>query len=139
VNLVLSDATLLGAGHDPGLVLGGGTGVPAPVPGQVARNLVAAGLDADAVWLRRLYADPAGRLVGASSRSRFFADGLADVLRVRDQGLCRTPHCDAPVRHLDHVVPVAAGGSTDEANGQGLCEGCNQAKNAGTPRQEVVA
>lgn len=139
VNLVMSDATLLGAGHEPALVAdGGGAGVAAVVPAQVARNLVAHGLDADAAWLRRLYAAPGGRLVGASSTGRFFADGLAEVLRVRDQGLCRTPYCDAPVRHMDHVVPSSRGGPTDVDNGQGLCEACNLAKNAGTIRQEVL-
>lgn len=134
VNLVLSDATLLGAGHEPALVLDG-AGAGGLVPAQVARNLVAAGLDADAVWLRRVYADPAGRLVAASSTSRFFADGLADLLRVRDQGLCRTPYCDAPIRHVDHVLPAGRGGPTEADNGQGLCEACNLAKNAGTLRQ----
>src|SRR5699024_5031944 len=57
-------------------------------------------------------------------------DGLAALLRVRDQGLCRTPFCDAPVRHLDHVVPAAQGGETTAHNGQGLCEACNLAKGA---------
>lgn len=136
VNLVISDATLLGAGHEPALVLDG-AGAGGQVPAQVARNLVAHGLDADAVWLRRLYADPAGRLIAASSASRFFADGLASLLRVRDQGLCRTPYCDAPIRHVDHVVPAARGGPTEEENGQGLCEACNLAKNTGTLSQEA--
>lgn len=133
VNLVLSDATLLGAGHEAAFVVDGPVG--GAVPAQVARNLVANGLDADAVWPRRLYADPAGHLVAASSASRFFADGLADLLRVRDQGLCRTPYCDAPIRHLDHVVPAARGGPTEGENGQALCEACNLAKNAGSIRQ----
>ncbi len=130
VSLVVSDATLLGAGHEPGLVLDA-AGAGGAVPAQVARALVAGGLDAGAAWLRRVYADPAGRVVAASSSGRFFADGLADVLRIRDQGLCRTPYCDAPVRHLDHVRPAADGGPTDLENGQGLCEACNLAKNAG--------
>ena len=130
VNLVVSDATLLGAGHEPA-VLVDGAGAGGLVPAQVARNVVAHGLDADAAWLRRVYADPAGRLVAASSSGRFFADTLADVLRVRDQGLCRTPYCDAPVRHLDHVQPAAHDGPTELENGQGLCEACNLAKNAG--------
>lgn len=130
VNLVVSDAVLLGAGHDPA-VLVDGAGAAGMVPAQVARNLVAHGLDADAAWVRRIYADPAGRLVAASSAGRFFAGGLADLLRVRDQGLCRTPYCDAPVRHLDHVEPAADGGPTELENGQGLCEACNLAKNGG--------
>ena len=138
VNLVVSDATLLGAGHEPGVLIdapAGSVGVPA----QVARNLVAHGLDAGAAWLRRVYTDPGGRLVATSSTSRFFAGGLAAVLRVRDQGLCRTPYCDAPIRHLDHVTPAAGGGPTTLGNGQGLCEACNHAKTTGALRQSVTA
>lgn len=138
VNLVVSDATLLGAGHAPAVITadaGPGGGV---VPAQVARNLVASGLDANAVWLRRLYVDPGGNLVAASSKARFFADGLAALLRARDQGICRTPFCDAPVRHLDHVLPAAGCGTTAFANGQGLCEACNQAKNTGALDQWVT-
>lgn len=125
VNLVLSDSALLGAGHEPGHVSGGG-----PVPAQVARELVAAGVDAGAVWLRRLYADPGGDLVAMTSRARFHPDGLAEFLRIRDQGICRTPYCGAPVRHIDHIVSSAAGGATTAANGEGLCVACNLAKEA---------
>ena len=125
VNLVLSDAALLGAGHEPGRLVGGG-----PVPAQVARELVSAGLDADAAWLRRLYADPGGDLVAMSSRARFHPGALAEFLRIRDQGICRTPYCGAPLRHIDHIVPAAAGGSTTAANGEGLCVACNLAKEA---------
>lgn len=130
VNLVVSDRTLLGAGHEPAVVLdesGAGYGC---VPAQIARNLVANAIDADAAWLRRIYSGPDGDLVSVSSRKRFFAGGLAALLRVRDQGVCRTPYCDAPVRHLDHVTPIRDGGATAAGNGQGLCEACNQAKEA---------
>lgn len=137
VNLVVSDAALLGAGHEPGIVVDAG-GALGPIPAQVARNLVANGLDAGAAWVRRLYADPGGKLVAASSTARFFADGLAALLRVRDQGLCRTPYCDAPIRHLDHVQPAADRGLTELPNGQGLCVACNQAKNTGALRQAVA-
>jgi hypothetical protein len=108
------------------------------VPAQIARELVARGIDADVAWLRQMYADAAGRLVATASSRRFFADGLAALLRVRDQGICRTPYCDAPVRHLDHVVEHAAGGVTDLDNGQGLCAACNQAKNAPGWSQKVA-
>ncbi|GAB2938357.1 hypothetical protein GCM10027047_38580 [Rhodococcus aerolatus] len=126
VDLIVSDATLLGAGAEPAVVSGCG-----PVPAQVARELVADALDAEVpTWLRRLYADPAGQLVALSTRQRFTADGLSALLRVRDQGLCRTPWCDAPARHDDHVVPHARGGRTDATGTQGLCEACNHAKEA---------
>jgi hypothetical protein len=102
-----------------------------PVPAELARRiaLAAAGSDAQ-LFLRRLYADPQeGQLVAMESRRRLFADGLAELLVTRDQ-LCRTPWCDAPVRHSDHVVAVADGGMTSADNGQGLCQACNHAKQA---------
>lgn len=131
VSLVMSDADLLASGHGAAVLDGYGT-----VPAQVARTLVANGLDADAAWLRRVYTDPRGRVVAASSRERFHPEGLASLLRVRDQGTCRMPYCDAPIRHLDHVVPAALGGPTDAENSQGLCEACNHAKQAAGWRQE---
>lgn len=130
VNLVVSDAALLAGGEEPAVVLdddGAGHGT---VPAAVARHLVAGGLDLDAAWIRTVYATAEGDLVGNTSKRRFFAGGLADLLRVRDQGTCRTPWCDAPVRHLDHVSPVAVGGATELRNGQGLCAACNLAKEA---------
>jgi hypothetical protein len=63
------------------------------------------------------------------SRRRRFPGTLAEFLITRDQ-VCRTPWCDAPVRHGDHVVAVRHGGTTSAANGQGLCEACNYAKQA---------
>ena len=55
--------------------------------------------------------------------------GLARFIRLRDQ-VCRTPWCDAPIRHTDHPQPAAADGETSGDNGQGLCEACNYAKEA---------
>ncbi|NLF04630.1 MAG: HNH endonuclease, partial [Actinomycetales bacterium] len=147
VNLVVSDATLLASGHEPGVLDGANM-----VPAQLARDLVARAMDGQfteaedesateptdqrreankiGAWVRRLYADAGGNLVAMDSRSRTFPAGLAALLRVRDQGLCRTPWCDAPVAHLDHVTPVADGGATSAPNGQGLCAGCNYTKQA---------
>ena len=63
------------------------------------------------------------------SGSRDFPEQLAELIRLRDR-TCRTPWCDAPIRHTDHVDAHADGGPTSEANGQGLCEHCNHAKQA---------
>ncbi|WP_372489774.1 HNH endonuclease [Arthrobacter rhizosphaerae] len=41
---------------------------------------------------------------------------------------CRTPYCDAPIRHLDHITPWHHNGTTTTTNGQGLCEACNHTK-----------
>jgi len=88
--------------------------VPVPVP----------------VTLRRLYLEPTtGELVAMDSKARQFPPGLARLIRARDQ-ICRTPWCDAPIRHIDHIRPHAENGPTSYTNGQGLCEACNQAKEA---------
>ena len=63
------------------------------------------------------------------SASRIFPRALAELIRLRDQ-TCRTPWCDAPVRHADHVVAHQDGGATSFGNGQGLCQACNHAKQA---------
>lgn len=136
VDLVISDATLLGSGSEPAVVVGHG-----PVPAQLARELVAASLDAEtpSTWSRRVYADPQGDLVALTSSRRFVADGLAALLRIRDQGVCRTAWCDAPARHRDHVIPVAEDGATTAENVQSLCEACNYAKQAPGWTQRTVA
>ena len=102
VQLVLPEETLLAGGDEPGDLAGAG-----PVPAGAARALVT---DPDAtVWLRRVYARPAdGSLVAMDSKRRRFPTGLRRLLQVRDR-TCRTPWCGAPIRHTDHVIPVAAG------------------------------
>ena len=82
-------------------------------------------------FYRRLYTHPrTGDLVGMESRSRAFPAGLARMLRWRDT-TCRTPWCNATIRHHDHVIPHHRGGPTSFANGQGLCIRCNLLKELG--------
>jgi hypothetical protein len=127
VNVVISDQALFGAEQAAAVVAGYGS-----VPSAIAQKMI---LDAvtDArsrATLRRLYAAPAsGALVALESRSRLFPKGLAEFIEFRDQR-CRTPYCDAPVRHRDHTTPYRRGGRTSSVNGQGLCEACNYAKEA---------
>jgi hypothetical protein len=123
VNLVMSDSALLGASPEPAVLPGYG-GLPAQVGRDLVRNATA-----DAT-LRRLYAaPPSGSLTAMDARSRTFPEGLRKFIGLRDL-TCRNPWCDAPLRHVDHVEPAARGGPTSAANGQGLCEHCNQAKEA---------
>ena len=63
------------------------------------------------------------------SRRREFRGLLRRFLVLRD-GVCRTPWCGAPIRHIDHPHRFTDGGATSARNAQGLCEGCNQAKEA---------
>lgn len=73
-----------------------------------------------------------------STRQRFATQGLVDYLLVRDQGICRTPWCDAPARQIDHVTPHCAEGETTRDNTQGLCQACNLAEQATGWAQSVV-
>ncbi|MUL64813.1 HNH endonuclease [Mycobacterium sp. CBMA 234] len=125
VSLVLSDETLLAGGPEPAHLAGSG-----PIPATLARHLIErAVLDEHTeASLRRLYAQPAtGNLVAMESRSRTFPTGLARFIANRDQ-TCRTPYCNAPIRHLDHITAHIHSGPTTAHNGQGLCEHCNYVK-----------
>ena len=127
VNLVVTDETLLGGDSTPARVPGYG-----PIPAAIACRLAAdaAGDPRSKATVRRLYRHPAaGSLVAMESRSRQFPKGLARYIAVRDD-TCRTPYCDAPIRHTDHATPDARGGPTSAANGLGECEACNYAKEA---------
>jgi hypothetical protein len=126
VQLVMPAESLLGSGEEPGAVVGQGT-----VPAAFARQLLDRCGEAGApLWLRRIWASPDSRdLVAVESGRRRFDGLLRRVVELRDQA-CRTPWCDAPIRHGDHVSPDRAGGVTSLANGQGLCEACNYAKEA---------
>lgn len=124
VNLVIGVESLLGDGTEPGLVQGEGF-----LPAALCTDLVRRASAAAKAALRRLFASPADRaLVAMESTARHFDGALAELLDLRDGGTCRTSGCNAAIRHHDHVVPVARGGSTTAANGQGLCERCNYVK-----------
>jgi hypothetical protein len=127
LNLVMSDQALWGQDNAPAVLEGYG-----PIPAAVAQRLVGdAVADERAVaTLRRLYRHPkSGALVAMESRSRFFPKGLARFIGLRDQR-CRTPYCDAPIRHRDHATPRNRGGPTSAENGLGECERCNYTKEA---------
>jgi hypothetical protein len=125
VSLVIADESLLGGDDSPAVVEGYG-----PIPASIARGLVSAAVadKRSGATLRRLYRRPkTGALVAMESRSRCFPKGLAMFIGLRDQ-TCRTPYCDAPIRHRDHAQPHHRGGPTSAENGLGECERCNYAK-----------
>jgi hypothetical protein len=123
LQLVMTDRTLLHGDAEPAHLVGYGV-----VPAGWARDLVRT-TKAD-VFLRRLYTSPTtGQLLTADAKARLFTGARREVLVARDQR-CRTPWCDAPVRHLDHVWPWQSGGHTADVNGQGECERCNYVKQA---------
>ncbi|MGY2873677.1 hypothetical protein ACVW00_000867 [Marmoricola sp. URHA0025 HA25] len=125
IQLIITDHTLLTSDHnnhnqEPAHLTGYG-----PIPATLARQLTR---QADKAWIRRLFTHPkTGDLVGIETRRRLFDGPRRQLLIARDQ-TCRTPWCDAPIRHTDHITPAAAGGPTSTENGQGLCEACNHTK-----------
>ncbi|AHK33778.1 hypothetical protein OPAG_09063 [Rhodococcus opacus PD630] len=78
--------------------------------------------------LRRVYSCPqSGALTAMESQSRTFPKSLRKLIDLRDR-TCRTPWCDAPIRHHDHIRSRRESGATTADNGSGLCEACNYAK-----------
>ena len=133
VQVVISDSALFASGSgkdDPGYLPGYG-----PVPSGWVRDLIRGPatsrdktLQDSRVWLRRLYATPdSSQLVAMESGRRLFSDGLRRFLIARDKA-CRTPWCDAPIRHADHIQDHVTGGPTRAGNGQGTCVRCNHTK-----------
>jgi hypothetical protein len=145
INLIITDRTLLQGDSEPARLTGYGV-----VPATWARELIAQGQGelgrvqpaahdsaADGstadmkefkIWLRRLYTAPGtGDLVAMDSRRRLFPAPLRRFIQIRDD-TCRTPYCDAPIRHHDHIIPWHNDGPTTLANGAGLCEACNHTK-----------
>ena len=141
IQLVMTDRTFFQGDSEPARLPGYGI-VPAgwargmlihagqnAGPDEVTEGLATGAGDTDLnVWLRRLYAAPGtGELTALDSRARFFPPGLRRFLTARDD-TCRTPYCDAPIRHFDHIIPWHHGGTTSHSNGAGLCEACNHTK-----------
>lgn len=81
----------------------------------------------------RTTADRSRRTISKRQRARILE---------RDNFLCR--RCGSTWAHgvrlvVDHIVPVALGGSSDDANLQTLCEPCNQGKAARPPHPAELA
>ncbi|NWL35685.1 HNH endonuclease, partial [Paenarthrobacter nitroguajacolicus] len=117
LDLVMTDRTLFQGDSEPARLKGYGI-----VPAEWGREIVGSGrtgkdhagtLDAEfSVWLRRLYTAPAtGELLSMDSKARLFPTRLRRFIETRDD-TCRMPYCDAPIRHIDHVLPWRSGGKT---------------------------
>lgn len=124
-HVVVADDVLFGTHEEAAHLDGYG-----PIPAEVARELATRADEHTLAQLRRLHVTPStGDLVATDSRARFLPVWLGTLVSLRDQ-VCRTPWCDAPIRHHDHVMPTVSGGPTSQQNGQGLREACNDAKEA---------
>ena len=133
LDVVVSAEALLGDDDEPAEIVGHG-----PVPAEVARRLAVASPEQQSRIRRLFRVDDTDRLVAMEATGRRFTGLLAQFVRIRDQ-VCRTPWCNAPIRHIDHPEPAARGGPTDEANSQGLCESCNYVKETAGWRHRVVS
>lgn len=121
LGVVITERSLMEPSHgEPAMLEGYG-----PVAAEVVPDWVR---HAPEAVMRRLFTHPtSGELVAVESRSRAVPEGLARLVRWRDQR-CRAPFCDAPVREIDHARPWSRGGSTSLENLQGLCRHCNSIK-----------
>ncbi|PNH84738.1 HNH endonuclease signature motif containing protein [Arthrobacter sp. AFG20] len=127
INLVMTDRTLFQGDSEPARLTGYGL-VLAPWARTVVTGRQAEADEELKTWVRRLYTTPeTGDLVAMDSRRRLFPAPLRRFIQVRDD-TCRTPYCDAPIRHHDHIIPWHDDGPTSLANGAGLCEACNHTK-----------
>lgn len=121
VHVVIDAESLFSDGMVPAWMPGFG-----PLPAATARSFLAAN-EAE-VFIRRMFTTVSeGQLVGTEARGRAFTGRLREMVIFRDDR-CRTPWCDAPIKHADHARPFAEGGETSWENGSGLCASCNYAK-----------
>lgn len=95
-----------------------------PLPSGIVRDLLAN--TQGRRWWRRLFTRPGAvnaqnPLIGGDPRRRRFDGVLAHLVGMRDDGRCRDPFCDAPLRHTDHITQARAGGPTSFTNGRGVC------------------
>jgi hypothetical protein len=123
IHLVMTDRTLLDNDSEPAHLNGYG-----PIPAPLARCIVGGADPTTKIFIQRLYTNPrTGHLLTGDSTRRLFPPAARAYLISRDQ-TCRTPWCDAPIRHADHITAHHHGGPTSITNGQGLCESCNHTK-----------
>lgn len=142
IGVLVTDRSLLAPRHaDPATVEGHGAVPFDHVRAEMLDRLrtVEDGDEPDlALTLRRLFLNcETGQLGALESRSRQFPPALARLIRAAHQ-TCRAPHCDAPIRQIDHIVPHAQNGSTSFDNANGLCAACNQKEEAGQRAAPVV-
>ncbi|MGI8868930.1 MAG: hypothetical protein ACR2F6_08795 [Mycobacteriales bacterium] len=124
--------TLYDDGSTPARVHGFG-----PIPAPTARRLAVGERSGAIRRLRRVYTRR-GVTIGMDSRARRFTPAQRELIMLRDH-TCRTPHCDAAIRHTDHVRRHADNGPTSVTKAQGLCEGGNYRKEHPDWRTVVIA
>ncbi|WP_162942430.1 HNH endonuclease, partial [Desertimonas flava] len=84
-----------------------------------------------AVWLRRVFTDPADdTVVAVDTHRRRFHPVVARWIRARDANVCRMPACDhtGDDLQLDHVDPYSQSHDSAVENGQTACASYNLLK-----------
>lgn len=128
INLVMDADCLLEGGNTPARLDGYG-----PIAADLARQITrteATTTEKNAAHLtiRRLFTTPEeSELVRMETTTRSYTGLLRELITIRDE-VCRTPYCEAPIRHIDHIKRFSDGGKTSYDNGQGLCQTCNYTK-----------
>ncbi|TDD70195.1 HNH endonuclease [Jiangella aurantiaca] len=126
VHITVPFATAVGLSDQPGELEGYG-----PIPAHVAKVLAAEGVW---TWLRT---DGSGQLLDLGRTRYRPTKALADFIIARDK-TCRAPGCHRPAIacDLDHIVPFAAGGTTNPDDLQALCATHHKIKHHGHWRVE---
>jgi hypothetical protein len=72
-------------------------------------------------WFERIVFAP-GKRVECSVTARFFTGATRRAVELRDQ-VCRHEFCEVRAEHceIDHVIPYAKGGPTDQGNAELMC------------------
>lgn len=132
VHIVMNENSLFDPGETPAWFPGFG-----PIPAKTARDFIVE--NEASVFIRRLYTRPSdGQLVRMDSKRREFSGLLRRMVVIRDD-VCRSPWCDAQIKHADHSQAFAAGGETNWDNASGLCAACNFLKEVPGWRHEATA
>lgn len=132
VHVVMHESSLFDADETPAWFPGFG-----PIPAKTARDFIAE--NEAPVFIRRMYTRPSdGQLVRMDSKRREFSGLLRRMVVIRDD-VCRSPWCDAQIKHADHSQAFAAGGETAWDNASGLCAACNFLKELPGWRHEATA
>lgn len=82
----------------------------------------------------------ASRALNHKRRTRIVGSGghhtAKDIARILERQKYRCVYCPADLKrgyHIDHIMPLALGGSNWPSNLQGLCPKCNMSKGAKHP------
>lgn len=75
-----------------------------------------------------------GKIAQQDAQRRFRKTHIINHLLVAQRGKCASCHVNVIEKHhLDHIVPLAKGGTNNRSNFQLLCPACNLSKHAKDP------